>query len=59
MHEHGYSRCRDAVRVGNHASLRGQGFWNPRPRLSGRSIRFLRWTRWYEYPCEVEDGAVW
>jgi len=53
MHEHGYSRCRDAVRVGNHASLRGQGFWNPRPRLSGRFVRCFRWTRWHEYPCEL------
>jgi len=52
MHEHGFNRCRDAVRVNNAASLRGQRWWGPMPCLSGRFIRLLNWTRWREEPYE-------
>ena len=52
MREHGFTRCRDAVRSDNVASLKGQAWWNPRPCLSGRFIRVLRWTSWREYPYE-------
>ncbi len=52
MREHGFTRCRDAVRIDNVASLRGQAWWHPRPCLTGRFIRVLRWTSWREYPYE-------
>jgi hypothetical protein len=51
LHEHGWSVCRDAVRVDNVASLKGQGWWNPRPCFGASLVRFFRWTRWREYPC--------
>lgn len=50
MREHGFHRCRDAVSVGNTASLKGQAPWHPGPRLSGRLVRIGRWTSWREQP---------
>jgi len=50
MSDHGFNRCRDAVRVGNTPSLRGQSWWRPTPCLSGHFIRLLNWTRWREEP---------
>ena len=49
LHEHGWPVCRDAVRVDNVASLKGQGQWNPRPCFGASLVRFLGWTRWREY----------
>ena len=50
LHEHGFRACRDAVRIDNVASQRGQSWWNPKPCMCGRFTRFLRWTSWRESP---------
>jgi hypothetical protein len=56
MRAKGYGVCRDAVRRDNAASLRGQGWWHPRPCLSGRYVRFLRWRRWTETTVDGVPG---
>ncbi len=52
MREHGFASCRDAVEVRNVSSLKGQAPWHPGPCLSGRLVRFLKWTSWREQPYE-------
>lgn len=56
VHEHGYHSCRDAVRMDNVASLKGQGGWNPRPRVAGRLVHFFKWTSWEECASQRGDG---
>lgn len=52
LYQKGFHSCRDAVQVGNTASLRGQGWWNPVPSATGRLVRFLGWSNWREFPLE-------
>ena len=53
LREKGFHSCRDAVQVGNTASMRGQDWWNPTPRATGRLIRFLWWSSWSESDVEA------
>ncbi len=60
MQKHGFSRCRDAVRVGNIASLRGQLRWTPMLCATGWFVRLPKWSRWIERPatCGYPSPAV-